>query len=339
MATAPSSASNRNAASTPPAAPAVEMSIVIPLLDEEESVPHLYEQLVAALDNVGRSWEAILVDDGSTDRTFELLAEIAERDRRIRVLRLRRNFGQTAAMVAGFDHARGKVVIPMDGDLQNDPSDIPLLLQKIDEGFDVVSGWRKKRQDKALLRRVPSRLANWLIGRVTGVKLHDYGCSLKAYRVEVLRGTRLYGEMHRFIPSRGTLMGGKVCEVPLRHHPRRFGRSKYGLKRTIKVVLDLLTVKFLTDYSTKPIYFFGSIGLLLCLGGVLAAAETVWEKIAHGTYVHNNPFILIAVFLFSLGVAFVFIGLLAEIIIRTYHESQAKPIYWIGEKRNVGEGE
>ena len=338
MATAPSSASSRHSASAQAAVPAVEMSIVIPLFDEEESIPHLYQQLVAALDSIGRTWEVILVDDGSTDRSFELLAEIAERDRRVRVLRLRRNFGQTAAMVAGFDHARGKVVIPMDGDLQNDPSDIPLLLQKIDEGFDVVSGWRKNRQDKALLRRAPSRLANWLIGRVTGVRLHDYGCSLKAYRVEVLRGTRLYGEMHRFIPALANLMGAKICEVPLRHHPRRFGRSKYGLKRTIKVVLDLLTVKFLSDYSTKPIYFFGGIGLLLAFGGVLAGVETIWEKLAVGTFVHRNPFILLAVFLFSLGVAFIFIGLLAEIIIRTYHESQAKPIYWIGEKRNVDEG-
>ena len=337
MATVPRSVPSPNAATQQ--ARAVELSIVIPLFNEEESVPHLYAQLVAALDAIGRTYELILVDDGSIDGTFGKLAAIAERDPRLRLLRLRRNFGQTAAMVAGFDHARGNVVIPMDGDLQNDPGDIPLLLQKIDEGFDVVSGWRKNRQDKTLLRKVPSRIANWIIGRVTGVKLHDYGCSLKAYKVEVLRGTRLYGEMHRFIPALANLMGAKICEVPLRHHPRRYGRSKYGIKRTVKVVLDLLTVKFLTDYSTKPIYFFGGIGLLLCTGGVAAGVETIWEKLAHGTFVHRNPFILIAVFLFSLGVAFIFIGLLAEIIIRTYHESQAKPIYWIGETRNAGKDE
>jgi glycosyltransferase involved in cell wall biosynthesis len=337
MATVPRSVPSPSAATQQ--ARAVELSIVIPLFNEEESVPHLYAQLVAALDAIGRTYELILVDDGSTDGTFGKLAAIAERDPHLRLLRLRRNFGQTAAMVAGFDHARGGVVIPMDGDLQNDPGDIPLLLQKIDEGFDVVGGWRKNRQDKTLLRKVPSRIANWIIGRVTGVKLHDYGCSLKAYRVEVLRGTRLYGEMHRFIPALANLMGAKICEVPLRHHPRRYGRSKYGIKRTVKVVLDLLTVKFLTDYSTKPIYFFGGIGLFLCTGGVAAGIETIWEKVAHGTFVHNNPFILMAVFLFSLGVAFIFIGLLAEIIIRTYHESQAKPIYWIGESRNVGKDE
>jgi glycosyltransferase involved in cell wall biosynthesis len=227
----------------------------------------------------------------------------------------------------------------MDGDLQNDPGDIPLLLAKIAEGYDVVSGWRQNRQDKALLRRLPSRLANWLIGRVTGVRLHDYGCSLKAYRAEIVRGTRLYGEMHRFIPALANLMGAKICEIPLRHHPRRFGRSKYGIRRTVKVVLDLLTVKFLSDYSTKPIYFFGGIGMALCAAGTLAAAETVWEKLAIGTYVHRNPFILIAVFLFTLGVSFIFLGLLAEIIIRTYHESQAKPIYWIAETRNLEDRE
>jgi glycosyltransferase involved in cell wall biosynthesis len=229
-------------------------------------VPHLYAALHASLDALGRSYEILFVDDGSSDGTFAALTDVAETDPRVRLIRFRRNFGQTAAMVAGFDHARGDVVIPMDGDLQNDPADIPLLLQKIEEGYDVVSGWRKNRQDKALMRRFPSRIANWLIGRVTGVRLHDYGCSLKAYRAEVLHGTRLYGEMHRFIPALANLMGAKICEVPLRHHARKFGRSKYGMKRTLKVMLDLLTVKFLTDYSTKPIYFFGGIGLALCLG-------------------------------------------------------------------------
>jgi dolichol-phosphate mannosyltransferase len=226
----------------------------------------------------------------------------------------------------------------MDGDLQNDPADVPLLLQKIEEGYDVVSGWRKNRQDKALLRKFPSRIANWLIGKVTGVKLHDYGCSLKAYRAEVLKGTRLYGEMHRFIPALANLMGAKITEVPVTHHARKFGKSKYGLKRTFKVLLDLLTVKFLSGFSTKPIYFFGGVGVSLCAGGALAGIETLWEKFARGTFVHNNPFILIAVFLFSLGVNFILMGLLAEIIIRTYHESQAKPIYWVRETKNFDEG-
>ena len=317
------------------AAATIDISVVIPVYNEVESLPHLYKALVESLDAVGRSFEILLVDDGSTDGSPERLREIAAADHRIKVIRFRRNFGQTAAMSAGFDHSRGRIVIPMDGDLQNDPGDIPLLLAKIDEGYDVVSGWRKNRQDKALLRKFPSRIANWLIGEVTGVRLHDYGCSLKAYRAEIVRGTRLYGEMHRFIPALANLMGARICEVPLRHHPRRFGKSKYGIKRTLKVVLDLLTVKFLSDYSTKPIYLFGGIGFTLCTLGVLAAGETVWEKLALGTYVHNNPFILIATFLFALGVAFVFMGLLAEIIIRTYHESQAKPIYWIGETCNL----
>lgn len=312
----------------------LDLSVVIPLYNEVESLPHLYKALDAVLRRLGKTYEILLVDDGSRDGTPEELGRLASLDPHVKVILFRRNFGQTAAMVAGFDHSCGRVIIPMDGDLQNDPADIPLLLEKIDSGFDVVSGWRKNRQDRALLRKFPSRIANWLIGRVTGVRLHDYGCSMKAYRAEVLKGTRLYGEMHRFIPALANLVGARICEVPLSHHARRFGKSKYGLRRTLKVLLDLLTVKFLTDYSTKPIYFFGSIGMALCFLGILAAAETVWEKVAMGTYVHNNPFILIAVFLFTLGVSFVFIGLLAEIVIRTYHESQAKPIYWIRKTHN-----
>lgn len=320
---------------TSPRSRSPQLSVVVPLFNEEDTIPFLHEELVRALEATGRSFEIIVVDDGSTDRSFALARELHERDPRVRVIRLRRNFGQTPAMSAGFDAARGEWIITIDADLQNDPADITRLIAKAEEGYDVVSGWRKDRQDALMSRKIPSRLANRLIGIVTGVRLHDYGCSLKAYRAEIVRGTRLYGEMHRFIPALANLMGARICEVPLRHHPRRFGKSKYGIKRTLKVVLDLLTVKFLSDYSTKPIYLFGGIGFTLCTLGVLAAAETIWEKVALGTYVHNNPFILIATFLFALGVAFVFMGLLAEIIIRTYHESQSKPIYWIGETCNL----
>lgn len=315
---------------------AVDISVVIPIYNEEESIPPLYQALTAALEKIGKTYEIIFVDDGSSDGSYAALCRLADADKRVKVIQFRRNFGQTAAMAAGFDHARGRVIIPMDGDLQNDPNDIPLLLEKIEEGYDVVSGWRKNRQDKALLRKFPSRVANWLIGKVTGVKLHDYGCSLKAYRAEVLKGTRLYGEMHRFIPALANLMGAKITEVPVTHHARKFGKSKYGLKRTLKVLLDLLTVKFLSDYSTKPIYFFGGVGVTLCGGGVLAGCVTLYDKYVKGVWVHKNPLLLVAIFLFSLGVNFILMGLLAEIIIRTYHESQAKPIYWVRETRNFG---
>jgi glycosyltransferase involved in cell wall biosynthesis len=333
---AKSTSPSNNAA--PASADPVDISVVIPIYNEEESIPPLYQALTAALEKIGRSYEIILVDDGSRDGSYAALCRVAEADKRVKVIQFRRNFGQTAAMAAGFDHAQGRVIIPMDGDLQNDPNDIPLLLEKIEEGYDVVSGWRKNRQDKTLLRKIPSRIANWLIGLVTGVKLHDYGCSLKAYRAEVLKGTRLYGEMHRFIPALANLMGAKITEVPVTHHARKFGKSKYGLKRTFKVLLDLLTVKFLSDYSTKPIYFFGGVGVTLCAGGVLAGLETLWAKYFQGVEVHKNPYILIAIFLFSLGVNFLLMGLLAEILVRTYHESQAKPIYWVRETKNFDKG-
>lgn len=222
----------------------------------------------------------------------------------------------------------------MDGDLQNDPVDIPLLIAKLEEGYDIASGWRKNRQDKEVIRKVTSRLANWLIGVITGVKLHDSGCSMKAYRAEILKGTRLYGEMHRFIPALANLMGARICEVPVTHHARKFGQSKYGLRRTLKVLLDLITVKFLADFSTKPLYMFGGLGAALFALAVLAGFETLWEKFAYGVYVHNNPVILIAVFLAILGVNFIVMGLLAELIVRTYHESQGKPIYHIRETKN-----
>ncbi|HVM48065.1 MAG TPA: glycosyltransferase family 2 protein [Candidatus Acidoferrum sp.] len=314
----------------------LDLSIVVPLYNEEESVRPLYTQLAAVLGTSGRSYEIICINDGSTDKTYEALCRLADADPAVKVINLRRNFGQTAAMSAGFDHARGKVIIPMDGDLQNDPADIPLLLARLEEGYDVVSGWRRDRQDKEVIRKVVSRIANRLIGAMTGVKLHDSGCSLKAYRAEILKGTRLYGEMHRFIPALANLMGARIGEMEVRHHPRQFGQSKYGLKRTLKVLLDLITVKFLADFSTKPLYMFGAIGGTLFALAVLAGLETLWEKFYYHVYVHNNPVILIAVFLAILGVNFIVMGLLAELIVRTYHESQGKPIYYVREMRNFG---
>ncbi len=312
----------------------LELSIVVPLFNEEESIRPLCERLISVLSHLNKSFEIILINDGSTDGSYEALCALANGNKDVKVINLRRNFGQTAAMAAGFDYARGRVIIPMDGDLQNDPADIPLLLAKLDEGFDVASGWRKDRQDREALRKITSRIANWLIGKITGVKLHDSGCSLKAYRSEILKGTRLYGEMHRFIPALANLMGARICEVPVTHHARQFGRSKYGFKRTLKVLLDLITVKFLADFSTKPLYMFGGIGAFLFTCAVLAGGETLWERYVYGTYVHNNPFILIAVLLSTLGINFILMGLLAELIVRTYHESQGKPIYHIRETRN-----
>lgn len=312
-----------------------DISIVIPVYNEEESITPLYERLTGALCRLNRPYEIIFVNDGSSDRSFDVLCGVAGKDTKVKVIHFRRNFGQTAAMTAGFDHATGRIIVPMDGDLQNDPEDIPLFVSKLEEGYDVVSGWRKDRQDKEIVRKIFSRVANRLIASTTGVKLHDSGCSMKAYRSEVLKGTRLYGEMHRFIPALANLMGAKICEVEVRHHPRHFGKSKYGLKRTIKVALDLITVKFLADFSTKPLYMFGGIGAILFSLGFLSGAETLWERYTYGTFVHRNPFILLAIFLASLGINFILMGLLAELIVRTYHESQNKPIYHIRETRNL----
>lgn len=314
---------------------APEISVVVPVYDEVECAAELYRTTTAALSSLGRPYEIIVVDDGSRDGTYQAFAELAAADDRLRLIRFGRNFGQTAAMAAGIDHARGSVIVPMDGDLQNDPDDIPDLVAKLDEGYDVVSGWRKARKDRALTRRLPSQAANWLIGRVTGVPLHDYGCTLKAYRSEILKETRLYGEMHRFVPALAHIVGARIVEVPVRHHPRRFGRSKYGIGRTFNVMLDLLTLKFLSAYGTKPIHVFGGAGLSLCFAGIVAGAYSLYQKWADGVYVYRNPVILLAVFLFLLGFSFILLGLLAELIIRTYHESQSKPIYWIRESRNL----
>ena len=313
-----------------------EVSIVIPVHDEEDNVDALYERVMSSLEELGRTFEVIVVDDGSRDETYPRLARLAAGDARLKLIRLRRNYGQTAAMSAGFDHARGDVIVPMDGDLQNDPRDIGALLAKIDEGYDVVSGWRRERQDN-FLRRIPSRMANWLIGRVTGVRLHDYGCTLKAYRSEVVHETRLYGEMHRFLPALAYQAGARITEIPVTHHPRVTGKSKYGLGRTFKVLLDLLTVKFLSVWSTKPSYLFGGSGFALCAAGSLFVMWTAYQRVFNGIYVYRQPSLLVGVFLFTLGLNMILLGLLAELIVRTYHESQSKPVYLVRERRNVEE--
>ncbi len=303
------------------------ISVVVPVYDEEDNLSELHRQLVAALNSTGKEYEIIYVDDGSQDGSFRQLASISNGCPAATVVRLRRNFGQTAALAAGIDRARGEILVFIDADLQNDPADIPKLLDKLDEGYDVVSGWRVHRQDAALSRRLPSRLANWLISRVTGVHLDDYGCTLKVYRREALENVRLYGEMHRFIPAYAAWSGARITQLPVNHRPRHSGRSKYGLSRTWKVLLDLATVKFLSGYSTKPIYLFGSVGAAAMAAGTLAGAMVLYQKIADGVWAHRNPVLLLAVFLFVLGTQFVMLGLLAELTIRTYHESQNKPTY------------
>ena len=303
------------------------ISVVIPLYNEEESIPHLCSALTAALQRYGKPYEIIVVDDGSKDRSFELLAEQTQRDRHLIVIQLRRNFGQTAAFAAGFNHARGDVVITMDADLQNDPDDIPLLMEKIDEGYDIVSGWRKDRQDRFLDRRLPSMIANRLISNVTDVRLHDYGCSLKAYRRDVLHHVRLYGELHRFIPALASQVGGTVTEVPVNHRARQYGRSKYGISRAVRVALDLITVWFLGGYSTRPIHVFGTLGLISAAGGFVLGLYLTFLKLGLGQSIGTRPMLQLAVLLVVIGVQLITMGLLGEMMTRTYFESQDKPIY------------
>lgn len=304
-----------------------KVSIIVPVYNERHNLEPFVARLTQAMESTGEDYEVLLIDDGSTDGSDVYLETLPEKDPRIRVIQFRRNFGQTAAMAAGFDYAAGSILIPMDADMQNDPLDIPAILAKLREGYDVVSCWRKNRKDSWLTRKLPSKLANRLISHISGVHLHDYGCTLKGYRREVVAHIRLYGEMHRFIPVYASWAGAKVSEIPVRHHPRRAGSSKYGLSRTFKVILDLLTVKMLGSYSTKPMYFFGGVGLLSCAGGLIFALLTLIDKYVNNVKAHNNPFLLLAVFLFLLGVQFVFMGLVAELVIRTYFESQGKAPY------------
>jgi glycosyltransferase involved in cell wall biosynthesis len=313
------------------------LSIVIPIYNEVENIPELHAELQGVLVELGRPYEIIYVDDGSKDGSFALLKQLADEHPEVVAIQFRRNFGQTAALAAGLEASRGDVVIFMDGDLQNDPAEIPRLLQTMEEGdFDVVSGWRKHRQDAAISRKLPSRMANWLISKVSGVQLHDYGCTLKAYRRDVLKNVRLYGEMHRFIPAYAAWAGATVTELPVNHRARKYGTSKYGINRTIKVLLDLLTLKFLSSYSTKPIQLFGGLGALCFLFGVLATVYLLYSRFFEGVRINRNPVALIAVFLFLAGLLFITQGLLAELVTRTYFESQGKPTYVI--RSVVGDG-
>ena len=307
----------------------VDFSVVIPLYNEEENVELLYEEIRSVLAGIPGQSEIVFVDDGSRDRTMERLETIQRRDPAVRVVSLRRNFGQTAAMSAGFDHAGGAVIITMDGDLQNDPHDIPKMLAKLEEGYDVVTGWRFDRQDSFFSRKLPSRLANQLISWVTGVSLHDYGCTLKAFRREVIDNINLYGEMHRFIPAIASGMGISFTEMKVNHRARRFGTSKYGISRTIRVVLDLITVKFLLSYATRPLHVFGTVGIVSSLAGFLLGVVLVIQRQFFGIALADRPLLLLAILLLFLGIQFITIGLLAELVVRTYHESQKKPIYYV----------
>lgn len=316
----------------------VQLSVVVPVYNEEESVEILGQKLHDAVSRIGQTYEIILVDDGSNDRTWERMLGLTRKFPCFQVIRFRRNFGQTAAMSAGFHAARGEIIVTLDADLQNDPADIPLLLERMNAGFDVVSGWRKNRQDAFINRKLPSMLANGLISKMTGVALHDYGCTLKAYRRDVIKDVHLYGEMHRFIPALASWVGGKVDEVPVNHHARQFGTSKYGISRTFRVVLDLMTVKFLLHYSTRPIQIFGRMGLIFAGIGIAMIAAMFLDRFVfhHGVayqFLVKRPFwVITPMMLFGFCIQFISMGLLAEVQIRTYHESQHKPIYVIKDR-------
>jgi glycosyltransferase involved in cell wall biosynthesis len=314
----------------------MKLSLIIPVFNEQENLPLLFEAIYHIMNPLNESWEAILVDDGSHDNSLAVLKEHAEKDaEHIRVISFRRNFGQTAAIAAGIDYARGDIIVLLDADLQNDPEDIPIMLAKLDEGYDVVSGWRKYRKDNALTRNLPSNIANWIISMVTGVHLHDYGCTLKVYRRHVLEGFRLYGEMHRFIPVFADSVGARIAEMPVHHHARKFGKSKYGLERTIKVILDLFTVKFLVSYSSKPIYLFGGTGASLMLVSAMIMAYLLIRRLFFFVSVTGSPLFQTSVMFFILGFQSMLMGLIAELLVRTYHESQRKPTYTIGTLLNI----
>lgn len=307
------------------------LSILIPIFNEEENIPSLYDRLLAALKKIGRPYEVIFIDDGSSDGSLEILLDISKKNSNVKIISFSRNFGQTAALSAGIDCSRGEILIPMDGDLQNDPEDILPLLEKIEEGYDAVSGWRKDRKDPFFTRRLPSIIANKMISLISGVRLHDYGCTLKAYKRDILKNIRLYGEMHRFIPIYAQWIGARVAEIPVNHFPRRSGSSNYGLSRIFKVILDLMVVKFLLSYSQKPIYVFGGMGFFMILGAFLSGAFAIYLKFFKAVSFILTPLPLLSVLLFMLGSLSILMGFLAEILTRTYYESQRKPTYQIKE--------
>ncbi len=309
----------------------MKISVVIPIYNEEENLPLLYEELTGVMKSLACSYEILFVDDGSSDTSLTILQSLQESDPRVVVVQFRRNFGQTAAMSAGFDYSSGDVIITMDGDLQNDPSDIPRFLEKIEEGYDVVTGWRHERKDKFLSRRLPSIIANKIISWTTGVALHDYGCTLKAFRREVIKNIRLYGEMHRFIPAIASGMGISFTEIKVNHRARRFGTSKYGISRTIRVVLDLITVKFLLSYATRPIQIFGLLGVISGTAGFLIALIMTIQRQFFAVPLSDRPLLLLAIVLIFIGIQFVSIGLIGELQARTYHEAQEKPVYYVKE--------
>jgi dolichol-phosphate mannosyltransferase len=314
---------------TPPAD--YKISVVVPIHNEYESLPHLVDAIATTLDTANIVYELICVDDGSTDGSTLLLKQLARSRRDLRAVILRRNYGQTAAMAAGFWHARGNAIVTLDGDLQNDPADIPMLLAKLEEGYDLVSGWRKQRQDAAITRLLPSKIANWLIGKVTGVKIHDYGCSLKAYRAEVVADMNLYGELHRFLPALAFIEGARITELPVRHHARQYGKSKYGLDRTFRVIMDLLTVWFMRKFLTRPMHVFGLFGITSLLTGAGICLYLTFLKLAYEEDIGNRPLLTLGIVLLLGGIQLFSFGLLAELMMRTYHESQGRPIYRIRE--------
>ena len=307
-----------------------QVSIVVPIHNEYENLPRLLEAISATLITANIRYEILCIDDGSTDGSGDLLKQIASDRTDLRSVILRRNYGQTAAMAAGFSHAQGQIIVTMDGDMQNDPADIPVLIDKLNEGYDLVSGWRKNRQDATITRLIPSQIANWLIAQVTGVKVHDYGCSLKAYRAELIADMNLYGELHRFLPALAFIEGARIAEIPVRHHPRQFGKSKYGLDRTIRVIMDLITVFFMRKFLTRPMHVFGSMGVLSIFLGTVIGLYLTTLKLSFGESI-NRPLLILVVVLILTGVQLFCFGLLAELLMRTYHESQGRPIYRVRE--------
>lgn len=312
-----------------------EISVILPVFNEEKNISIIFEELKTNLERTQKNYEIIFIDDGSIDGSFRILSEIAQNYKQVKVIRLQRNFGQTAAIMAGLESTSGKVIIFMDADLQNNPADISLLLQKMEQGYDVVSGWRRKRKDPLFTRKVPSWIANKIISLISGVRLHDYGCTLKSYRSDFIKKVKLYGEMHRFIPIYTFWQGANIAEIEVNHRPRKYGKSKYGLSRTFKVLLDLLTVKFLNSYLSKPIYIFGGSGLLLLTLGVIVGVITLIQKYFYQVWIHRNPLLLLAVFLFILGMLFVILGLLGEVLVRTYYEISNEKPYRIKETINL----